>query len=173
MWFFHKTSVLLNLEKHLPAAKDFIKKYLEIPHASNVKYSLRSDYQAIELRNKYLEWEKRQRTNKTFSSIVMSHLERKGMRPSAFYHKAGIDRKLFSKMKTDFCYQPNKLTALRCCLALQLSKSESHDLLESAGFSFSTSSSFDLAIFYCITNGIYDLYAVNTLLDALGEKVFV
>ena len=109
MWFFHETSVLLNLEKHLPAAKDFIKKYLEIPHASNVKYSLRSDYQAIELRNRYLEWEKRQRTNKTFSSIVMSHLERKGMRPSAFYHKAGIDRKLFSKMKTDFCYQPNKL----------------------------------------------------------------
>lgn len=173
MWLFHKKSVPFEIEKHLPAAKDYIKKYYVAPATPDAKiqYSLRSDIESIELRKKYLEWEKRQRTNQTFSSKVLSYLERKSMSPSVFYRKAGIDRKLFSKMKTDFCYQPNKTTAIRCCLALQLNKSEALDLLESAGFTFSASNSFDLAIYYCISNGIYDLIAVNTLLDALDEKI--
>ena len=152
---------------------------------SEVRYSLRdpvpqqeqrdlmAEQWLQELRRRYMQWEAEQRSRGSFSSKVLTFLSHKEMDPRTFYRQAGIDRKLFSKIKTDYCYQPNKETALRCCLALHLDISEALDLLKSAGFTLSDSSSFDLAIRYCLANGIYDLPAVNMLLEALEEKVFV
>lgn len=124
------------------------------------------------LRQQYMQWEPQQRSRYTFSSQVLTTLSHKQIDPRTFYRQAGIDRKLFSKLKTDFCYRPNRETALRCCLALHLTVGEAITLLKSAGYALSDSSSFDLAIRYCLANGIYDLSAVNMLLEALDEKVF-
>lgn len=127
----------------------------------------------LESRKKYLLWEQAQRSHSTFSKKLLEYLSVKQMPPRTFYQRAGIDRKLFSKIKNDFCYQPNRETALRCCFALHLSLTETIDLLQSAGYALSDASSFDLAIRYCIANGIYDLSDVNMLLDALEERVFL
>lgn len=153
------------------------------PREPGVQYSLRTpahpsdrrgpymDAYEKELRQKYMQWEAQWRKYDTFSFKVLNLLKHKQIDPRTFYRQAGMDRKLFSKLKTDFCYQPRKETAIRCCLALHLSVSEAQDLLKSAGYALSDSSSFDLAVRYCLDNGVYDLAAVNMLLDALDEKI--
>ena len=146
---------------------------LRTPEVDHSQRDLMEELMMKNLRQQYMAWEPKQRNRSTFSRKVLTLLSLKQIDPKAFYRQAGIDRKLFSKIKTDFCYQPNKETALRCCLALHLDVGEALDLLKSAGYTLSDSSSFDLAIRYCLVSGVYDLSAVNMLLEALEEKVFV
>ena len=51
------------------------------------------------------------------------------------YKKADIDRKLFSKIRTQPDYHPNKNTLLKLCLAMNLDTDETESLLKSAGYS--------------------------------------
>ncbi|MBQ5471288.1 MAG: hypothetical protein IIT58_04705, partial [Treponema sp.] len=55
------------------------------------------------------------------------------------YKKADIDRKLFSKIRTQPDYHPNKNTLLKLCLAMNLDTDETESLLKSAGYSLSKS----------------------------------
>ena len=82
-----------------------------------------------------------------------------------------MDRKLFSKMKTDEQYQPNKVTAIKCCLALELAPDDAVALLKCAGYALSDTSEFDLAIRYCMEHGVYDLMTVRELLFMLNVRV--
>lgn len=192
-WFKKAAKPVISLEQHLPAAKKYINQCLYLAKLieamreedeekdvqysikkRNVQYSLKTSSApstSSALRKDYLTWETAQRSRETFSCKVLAWLNKKGIDPRTFYRQAGMDRKLFSKLKTDFCYQPKKETAIRCCLALELSDEEAIDLLKSAGYALSNSSSFDLAIRYCLKNHIYALEAVNMLLEALEEKI--
>ena len=51
------------------------------------------------------------------------------------YKKADVDRKLFSKIRTQPDYHPNKNTLLKLCLAMNLNTDETENLLKSAGYS--------------------------------------
>ena len=87
------------------------------------------------------------------------------------YKKADLDRKLFSKIRTQPDYHPNKNTILKLCLAMNLSTDETEDLLKTAGFSLSKSLRSDLILRYCFTHRIFDVITVNQILDHYGEKV--
>ena len=87
------------------------------------------------------------------------------------YKKADIDRKLFSKIRTQPDYHPNKNTLLRLCLAMNLDTDETEDLLKSAGYSLSKSLRSDLILRYCFGHNIFDVITVNQILDHYGEKV--
>ena len=89
----------------------------------------------------------------------------------AIYKKADIDRKLFSKIRTQPDYHPNKNTILKLCLAMNLDTDETEDLLKTAGFSLSNSLRSDLILRYCFTHRIFDVITVNQILDHYGEKV--
>ena len=119
----------------------------------------------------YHEWERKNKKQESFSAIVLRRIDEMGMEPKTFYRQAGMDRKLFSKLKTDYCYQPNKKTAIQCCLALKMNRKEAEELLKCAGYALAESSSFDLAIRYCIERNIFDLLEVNALLEALEEPL--
>ena len=80
------------------------------------------------------------------------------------YKDANLDRKLFSKIRCDVNYKPKKATALALGFALHLNLDEMKDLLGRAGLALSPSSVADLIIGFCLKNGIYDIYDVNTLL---------
>lgn len=80
------------------------------------------------------------------------------------YKKAGIDRKLFSKMKSDYFYHPSKDTAFKFCFALELSLSKSKKLLAAAGFAISHANIRDIIFEYCLRNSIYDFQEINSLL---------
>ncbi len=87
------------------------------------------------------------------------------------YKKADVDRKLFSKIRTQPDYHPNKNTLLKLCLAMNLNTDETENLLKSAGYSLSKSLRSDLILRYCFGHKIFDVITVNQILDHYGEKV--
>ena len=87
------------------------------------------------------------------------------------YKKADIDRKLFSKIRTQPDYHPNKNTLLKLCLAMNLNTDETENLLKSAGYSLSKSLRSDLILRYCFRHKIFDVITVNQILDHYGERI--
>ena len=79
------------------------------------------------------------------------------------YKTAELDRKLFSKIRCYKDYVPKKNNIIKLGLALNLDKTEFDTLLNSAGYSLS-SSSFDSIIAYCFDNKIYDTNLINNYL---------
>ena len=86
------------------------------------------------------------------------------------YKKADVDRKLFSKIRTQPDYHPNKNTLLKLCLSMNLNTDETENLLKSAGYSLSKSLRSDLILRYCFGHKIFDVITVNQILDHYGEK---
>ncbi len=145
----------------------------EIPDMSRFLSQARMDsamYETPALKKTYHLWEKKTAVTKTFSSEVIRLLKESRTRPADFYKAAELDKRVYSSMKRDYCYSPSRITAIKCCLALHLSYPEAERLLTLAGYSLSPSLSRDLAIRFCIENGIYDIPNVNYMLEALGES---
>lgn len=106
---------------------------------------------------------------KTFSSTLLSYIEERGLKEPFVYKKANIDRKLFSKIKTNPNYQPTKSTVLAFALALELSLAETNDFLRTAGYALTYSSKSDIIIEYFILKNEYDIFTINEALFAFGE----
>lgn len=107
--------------------------------------------------------------NKSFSSTLLSYIEKRGLKEPTVYKKANIDRKLFSKIKTNPNYQPTKATALAFALALELSLAETNEFLRTAGYTLTYSSKSDIIIEYFILKNEYDIFTINEALFAFGE----
>ena len=122
------------------------------------------------LQKAYHEWEKKNAVTRSFSSEVVRMIKELEIKPSDFYKEAGIDKRVFHTMKKDYLYKPSKETAFRCCAGLKLSYEETAELLKLAGYSLSPSDSRELVLRFCLENRIYDIFSINCLLEAMGEK---
>ncbi len=100
----------------------------------------------------------------TWQETLLSIIDEKGYTDSEVYKKANVDRKLFSKIRSNPSYQPKKITAVAFALALELNPDESRDFIGRAGYAFSESSVFDLIIMYFIENKVFDIYQINLAL---------
>ena len=105
-----------------------------------------------------------------FSDVLIKFIDEKQMTDVECYKKAGVDRRLFSKIRSDKDYQPSKKTVLAFILALKLSYDEALELLDSAGYTLSHSYLRDVIIEYCINKKIYKIFDVNVLLTEYGEE---
>lgn len=102
--------------------------------------------------------------DKTFQEYLFMLIDRRGLTDPEVYKKANIDRKHFSKIRSNVDYTPSKKTALALALALELSLDETKDLLARAGLALSPSMMFDRIIEYCIETSNYDIYEINCIL---------
>ncbi len=86
----------------------------------------------------------------TFSELLLKWIDEKGLEDSTVYKRANIDRRLFSKIRSNKDYRVSKPTALALGIALGLERPEIIDLLARAGYALSPSSKSDIIIDYFI-----------------------
>jgi len=99
-----------------------------------------------------------------FSTALLNLIDKKGRSDVDVYKKANIDRKLFSKIRTGKGYMPSKKTAVALAVALELTLTETRDLLGRAGFALSRSVMFDVIVEFFITHRKYDIFEINNVL---------
>ena len=116
------------------------------------------DYEEID---NYIE---KNKEKKTFQSKLFGYIDEKELTDPEVYNKVGIDRRLFSKIRSNKDYHPSKETIILLGIALKLTEDEIEDLLESASYSLPKNTTFDLIIRFCFKEKIYNLNQINEFL---------
>ena len=106
-----------------------------------------------------------------FQKLLFKYIDRNNLKDSDVYNKVHIDRRLFSKIRSDSNYHPSKETVILLAIALELNEDELEDLLLSASYSLPRNNEFDLIIRFCFQEKLFDLIQINDYLDRFHCKL--
>ncbi len=107
----------------------------------------------------------------TFTQMLIRLIDERGLSDVDVYKRAGIDRKHFSKIRSNPSYHPRKSTILALAIALKLSLEETVDLLSRAEYALSPGNKADLIVKFFIEHEIYELDAINYVLNEYGQPI--
>ena len=105
---------------------------------------------------------------KTFQDKLFSMIREKNLDEVDVYKNANITRQAFSKIRSKKDYHPSKNTVFSLAIGMKLNMDEASELLEKAGYTFSSASKSDLIVQYFIYHKIYNIDAINEALNKYG-----
>ena len=109
----------------------------------------------------------------TFQEYLMYLIESRGLSNADVYKRAYLTKQLFSKIKLNPGYHPDKGTALRLCVGAQLNLDETRDLLARAGYALSPCDKRDVIFSFFIEQRIYDMLDIDIALEEHGLPCFI
>lgn len=151
--------------------KSKLKKYLDSylmvrksKMAESVAFGAAMDFECLETSSSINTFINDNKDEDTFQTKLFKLIDSRNMKDSDVYNKVDIDRRLFSKIRSNKDYHPSKETIILFGLALELEEKEIEDLLESASYSLPMNNTFDLIIRFCFKEHIYNVQQVNGFL---------
>ncbi len=109
--------------------------------------------------------------DKGFREMLFDLIDERSMTDVECYKKANVDKRTFSKIKSNKDYRPSKQTVIAFAISLRLNLDQTQALLATVGFTLSRSSVFDKIILYFILNGNYDIFEINQALFAFDQTL--
>ena len=106
-----------------------------------------------------------------FQELLFKYIDDRNLKDSDVYNRVHIDRRLFSKIRSDINYHPSKETVILLGLSLKLNEQEIEKLLNSASYSLPKNNIYDLIIRFCFIEGIYEISDINDLLEIHNCKL--
>lgn len=135
--------------------------------------SLRCDEEELcEIRESALE-ERMKHMSDTFQEYLMYLIESKGLSNAQVYKRAYLTKQLFSKIKLNPNYHPDKSTAIRLCVGAELNLDETRDLLARAGYALSPCDKRDIIFSFFIEHEIFDMLDIDIALEEHGLPCFI
>ncbi len=146
--------------------KKLLNKYINDNLEKEQAFKMRSSlYESCSLSDESIEnFINQNKDENKFQKLLFKYIDEKNLKDSDVYNKVNIDRRLFSKIRSDENYHPSKETIILFAIALELNEDELVSLLESASYSLPKNNVYDLIIRFCFINEIYNLTDINDLL---------
>ena len=148
-------------EELLSDIEDFILERFEKPQESQILFqTVQNDV----LENQTLE-EIIKVPTETFQDRLFKMIKAKNLDEVEVYKNGNMSRQLFSKIRSEKDYHPTKNTVFALAIGMRLTIDETSELLDIAGYAFTTASKTDIIIQYFMYRNNYNIFAINEVLD--------
>lgn len=109
----------------------------------------------------------------TFQEYLMYLIDSRNLSNAEVYKRAIVTKQLFSKIKLNPNYHPDKSTAMRLCVGAKLNLDETKDLLARAGYALSPCDKRDIIFSFFIERNIFDMIEIDIALEEHGLPCFI
>ena len=109
----------------------------------------------------------------TFQEYLMYLIGEKKLTNAEVYKRAIVTKQLFSKIKLNPEYHPDKATAMRLCVGARLNLDETKDLLARAGYALSPCDKRDIIFSFFIEREVFDMIEIDIALEEHGLPCFI